>query len=161
VTAYWALATTFSNCEDIATRNLQNQNIIAYAPKYRKVHFRRSARHERICQLFPGYLFVRVAESWRSLLSTRGISGVVGGSNPSYIDDGVVDELIATEKANEGAVPLPWVIGSTLRVKRGALTGQLVIYDGMGKHERERVLLKAMGGHRPINIMGCDLEAVA
>ena len=158
---YWALATTFSNCEGIAISNLDRQGIQSYAPKYRKVHYSRSKRHERVCQLFPGYLFVRVVESWRSLLFTRGIASVVGGVNPSIIIDGVVDELMAAEEASNGAVPLPWVIGTKLRVWDGALAGQLVIYDGMGKHARERVLLKAMGGYRPINMMGSNLEAAA
>jgi transcription antitermination factor NusG len=161
VTSYWALATTASNCEAIAAKNLARQGIISYAPKYRKVHFRRSERYERTCQLFPGYLFIRVVDRWRSVLFTRGIIGVVGGEYPSSVADGVVDDLIAAEKASEGAISLPWVMGQTLRIKEGALAGQLVIYDGMGKNARERVLLRAMGGYRPINIPGHSLEAAA
>ena len=158
---YWALATTFSNCENIAVANLERQGIVAYAPKYRKIHFRRSMRHERTCQLFPGYLFIRVVDAWRSLLFTRGISGVVGGFNPSVVADDIVNGLMLREKECEGAIPLPWVMGQVLRVKDGALAGQLVIYDGMGRRARERVLLKAMGGYRPINVHGCNLEAAA
>jgi len=161
MSGYWALATTFSNCEIIAARNLERQGIVSYAPRYRKIHFRRGKRFERTCQLFPGYLFIRVADAWRSVLFTRGIYGVIGGDNPSCVPDEIVDDLMAKEKESEGFIPLPWAIGQTLRIKDGALAGQLVIYDGMGKNARERVLLKAMGGYRPINVSGNSLEAAA
>lgn len=118
-------------------------------------------RHEKSISMFPGYLFVRVVDAWRSLLLTRGIIGVVGGSRPSHVPDGLVERLIIKQQEDGEHITLPWNIGQTLRVKRGALRGELVIYEGMSRRAKERVLLKAMGGYVPIELDGTDLEAAA
>jgi transcription antitermination factor NusG len=160
MSGYWALVTTQPNCERIATRNLGFQDIESYAPRYRKQYFQRGKKHERLLYLFPGYLFVRVVGIWRGLLSTRGVLQVLGGARPSIVPDAMVEDLMHKEKIGQGSVPLPWYVGQKLRVKDGAFAGELVVYEGMGKHDRERVLLMAMGGYVPIELSGSNLEAV-
>jgi transcription antitermination factor NusG len=158
---YWALATTQSNCEARVIDRLKWLGIVSYAPTYRRIHFRQGRRFERSCQLFPGYLFVRVMGAWRSLLTTHGIHTVLGGANPSRVPEGMVEDLMSKQGVEDGNVVLPWRVGQLLRVKDGTLAGELVIYEGMGRHARERVLLKAMGGYVPVEINGSNLEAVA
>ena len=157
---YWALATTQSNCEARVIDRLKWLGIVSYAPRYKKVHFRQGQRRERVCQLFPGYLFVRVMGAWRSLLTTHGIHTVLGGANPSRVPEGLVEDLMSKERQGEGAVTLPWDMGQMLRINSGKFAGTLVIYDGMGRRATERVLLKAMGGYVPMEINGSNLEAV-
>lgn len=156
---YWALATTLPNCEKRAASGLAWQGIVSFSPMCKRISYKGGIRHERNVFMFPGYLFVRVVDAWRSLLLTRGISSVVGGFNPSRLPDGLVERLIAKQKADGENITLPWNIGQTLRVRRGALGGELVIYEGMGRRAKERVLLRAMGGYVPIEIDGIDLEA--
>jgi transcription antitermination factor NusG len=158
---YWALVTTLPNCERRAALNLKFQGIETFAPRYRKIFYiNGGGSYERTFFMFPSYLFVRVADAWRSLLGTRGVAGVVGGASPSRAPDGLVERLISDEQQNGGAIKLPHVfeIGQSLLVKNGHLRGTHVIYDGMSRHGREKVLLSAMGGNVSVELFGSDLE---
>src|SRR5580765_4485454 len=120
---YWALATTHPNCERRAALNLEWQGFSWYAPVCKRISYKGGIRHERIVFMFPGYIFIKVVDVWRSVLHTNGIARIVGGSSPCRVRAGVVEDLIAKEQ--DGTVPLPWSIGQILRVKCGALRGEL------------------------------------
>jgi transcription antitermination factor NusG len=156
---YWALVTTYPNCERRAAQNLHVQGISSFAPTFKKVQYKGGERHERKCFLFPSYLFVRVHNVWRSLLYTRGILSIVGGFKPARVPDGIVEDFLSAEHSGGGAITLPFTFGQKLRVTCGALKGEIVIYNGMGRHDRERVLLNAMGSQITVELCGRDLEA--
>jgi len=60
--------------------------------------------------VFPGYLFVRIAETpeaWSALLAVKGVHGVLGGAmQPSPVPDVIVDTLRDFLATNPQAVPI-------------------------------------------------------
>lgn len=136
----WAVATTAPNSEARAAIHLDRQEIVHYSPRFRD-HTR------RVRSLFPGYIFVQERSAWRPVLGTRGISGLITGSDgPALVIDNEIQDIRDRED-EEGLVvlPDPYADGSRVRVSRGALTGAEGVCAGMLGQDRVFVLLKFMG----------------
>ena len=112
--------------------------------------------------LFPGYLFARVVERWRSINFCFGVIGIVRvGDCPSKMPDHEIEALKAMIDGH-GYIRLPEgcgssvrrkiAIGSEVKITAGPFGGMSGLYAGQSTRERELVLLNLLGGQRPVSI---------
>jgi len=148
----WYLVQTHAHAESKAAVNLVRQGYSIYLPRYRKT--RRHARRVEMvpAPLFPRYLFVAfdvMAERWRAIQSTFGVSHLVGaGDAPLLVPQNVIDELHAREDG-EGFVrldPAPrFSPGDQVQVVGGVFDTCLGLFEGMADRDRVAVLLDLLG----------------
>ncbi len=138
--------------EGVAAEHLARQAFDVYCPRFQK---RRShaGRVEHIpSPLFPRYLFVAfdpAEPAWRAIRSTRGVVDLVrSGSEPAWIDDGVVAEIRGREDA-AGHVVLARQFepksGDLVRIEDGAFAQRTAIFTAMKDDERVVALLSLLG----------------
>ena len=159
----WIVARTKSGRELWAAENVARQGFTYYLPRI-EVQRKRIVRAE---PLFACYLFVQSGATWRFLLSTFGISGVVQfGNSPASLSDDTLTETVRRFEV-EGLVKLPeksdipnrFKKGDAIRITGGAFCGYKGIYAGMDPKMRERVLLEFLGRKTPVLLAPELLEA--
>ena len=156
--SYWSVAQTQVMRESTATDNLEREGFTVYAPRIKLVERGRL----RIVPLFPGYIFVQIAEHWWPIVTTVGVVRLLRqGEQPAKLGDGFVTALQRRER--DGFVRLPKAPprlnkGDTVRVLRGTFAGHLAIYDGMTAKERELVLLEFLGRKVRLELPPADIE---
>jgi transcriptional antiterminator RfaH len=113
--------------------------------------------------LFPGYLFAFIIEQWRVLNFTYGVLSVVRvGDCPCRVPAAEIDSLKAMIDGH-GYIKLPEApppppaprqiaVGAKVRITSGPFGGMSGLYAGQTTRERELVLLKMLGGQRPVAI---------
>ena len=115
----------------------------------------------RVTPLFPGYLFVLIADrGWwaaRWSVAVRAIVGTQG--EPAHVPDVVISGLRARER--NGLIMLPVKPGlrrgDQIRITRGPLVDRLAIYDGMKGSERVAVLLTMLGSLQRVELNRRDI----
>lgn len=153
----WSVAQTHSNASGIAATNLARQGFETYSPRFRT----RSTR--KVVQLFPGYLFVLLAERWAAVASTVGVCRLLMSSEerPATVSDEVIEQLRSRHDI-DGLVKLDqrkFFKGQSAYVLRGAFADQLAIYDGQCGADRAFVLLNWLGAQRRVAIDEDNLAA--
>jgi transcriptional antiterminator RfaH len=143
--AYWAVAQTESQRENVAANFLKQNSYETYLPKV----IAKAGARERVVPLFPTYIFVRIEEHWWSIRWTIGVLRVLmSDDRPAVIGDKLVCGIQKREGDN-GLVKLPKppsiARGDQVEVHEGSFAGWLGVYDGMNGHDRVRVLLTLMG----------------
>jgi transcriptional antiterminator RfaH len=112
--------------------------------------------------LFVSYFFVRIIEQWRAISTCFGVLCLVRvGDCPSRMPDHEIERLKALIDGR-GFVRLPEApaapagrkiaIGSRVKITGGPFGGMSGLYAGMSTKDRERVLLRVLGGQREIRI---------
>lgn len=138
----WAVACTHPNLERRVERGLTDQGFTSYLPRYR------TERSPSPRLLFPGYVFVLVADAWRSITGTRGVSRVImAGDRPAMLPDTEVQAL-RDRTGEDGFIQLPrrqLTVGQAVNIEFGTFGGWTAIYDGQAPRERCFVLLSIMG----------------
>ena len=162
----WYVVHTQAQGESRALLNLERQGFEAWLPL-----MRRQRRHARridtvLRPLFPRYLFVRLdldAEPWRPILSTFGVSHVIGGDEgPSQVPDAVGDAL-AARAGPDGQFELGaegFHSGDKVRILEGPLVELEGIFQAASDDERVMILLRLMGREVRVRVPGSDIEAV-
>lgn len=158
----WLVATADSKEIDRIVERVEGFNFCAYQPKYR---MRTVVRGRKVWQdklLFGRYFFVRFATHWRSLFKVHGISNVFMSSEntPSIVSD---EDILAVQSTSiRGCVRLSrFVRGQPLAVVAGAFQNTMATYEGMGKADREIVLVHLMGRETRVEIPSEDLVSSA
>jgi len=150
----WCAAYTQPRAEGTAVRHLAEQGFNVYLPVYRK---RRShARKIDVVSapLFPGYLFVAVADDqpWRCIDSTVGVSYLVrNGTRPAVVPPEVIAALRAAED-ERGYVKIvaPELSpGESVRIVGGPFDNLMGRFERMSDRERVVVLLELLGRPTP------------
>ena len=162
----WAVAQTESQREHVAKRHLKLGGFATYLPKIRVE--RRGAKangHEAGSEapLIPSYLFLEVAGQWHAVNSTIGVLHLLtDGEAPARVPDRVIEGLRARER--DGLIVLPrrpaFQRGDRLRIIRGALQGQIAIFQDMKPKERIEVLLSILGAERQLELARRDVLRV-
>lgn len=151
----WIVVNCQPHRESVALENLRRQAFNCYCPMIRRQvrHARRT--YESVRPLFPNYVFVALdfgRQSWRSLLSTRGVRGVIScGEAPSMLGSEIIEELRAREI--DGAVTrptAPFRIGQRVGIVRGALDGLVATIVDLDEKDRIVVLLDLL--NRPVRV---------
>ena len=154
----WIVAKTKPSRDFWAAENVARQDHTFYLPKI----YVQNKRYARVEPLFPSHLFVLVETSWRFLLSTFGVSGVMlQGTEPAIVNDKEIVRLRKLEN-EDGFIELPakLIHGQAVRISQGALAGRTGLYQGMTSRERVIVLLDVLGRKTPVLIDEAAVEAV-
>lgn len=124
--ASWYAVRTRSHCEAKSRSVLCEKGVETYLPSFREVHQWKDRKKIVEQPLFPGYLFVRIADcpqSRLSVLSSDGVVGILGSANS--IEPVPESELQAVRRMLESGIschanPLLQA-GAWVRVRRGPL----------------------------------------
>lgn len=148
----WYTVQTHPNAEAKAAAHLARQGYEVYLPRYLKQ--RRHARRVETVRapLFPRYLFVAndaLAQRWRSIQSTIGVSRLLcNGETPAILTGAVINGLRSRE-GQDGLVGLErratFLPGSSVRVIDGVFASCPGLFEGMTDHQRVTVLLDLLG----------------
>ncbi len=151
----WIVVNCQPHKESVALDHLGRQAFTCYCPMIRRQvrHARRT--YESVRPLFPSYVFVALdfgRQSWRSLLSTRGVRGIVScGEAPSTLRSDIIEQLRAREI--DGAITrptAPFRIGQRVSIVRGALDGLVATIVDLDEKDRIVVLLDLL--NRPVRV---------
>lgn len=162
----WYVVHTQAQGESRALFNLERQGFEAWLPLVRRQR-RHARRTDTVLRpLFPRYLFVHVdleTEPWRPILSTFGVSHVIGGDEgPSPVPNTVVDALVA-RAGSDGHFELgaeSFRSGDKVRILEGPLAELEGIFQAASDDERVMILLRLMGREVRVTVPGSDIEAI-
>ena len=159
---WWACVRIHPNQEQIAIRNLINQDFNYYQPKILE---RRIKRHKVVhveVPLFPCYLFVEVEDRWMCLNSTNGVSALLMmGAIPAKVSAKVIDSL--RQREENGIIKLPkqnrFEIGDRVTIQEGPFAGQQGLVERMSAKEREQTLLRLLSNQIKVLVDEESLQA--
>ncbi len=129
---------------------------------------RRGPHRARLEPLFPGYLFVQMAQRdvdpacWQSVRWSPGVRAILGcGDVPVPVPDEVMSALQSRISELGFIRPGPRFSGGTrVRIRNGPLAGLEAVFDRpMSRAGRVRVLLELMGQQRAVEVDEVDLES--
>lgn len=161
----WIVAISEPRYEERAAENIRRAGFETYIPRLRESLRIQGRRVVREVLMFPRYLFVKVKDSWRFLLSTIGIISVIrsgGADTPAHVDDTVIKYFRKQEGADgviELSTPPEFCYGQRVRVNSGCFVGLVGLYQGASSLERERVLLNMLGRPTPVSVSVGSLVA--
>ena len=151
---YWAVVQVESQSEHTVRLLLARAKYETYMPRIK-------LRGGRIAPLFPGYLFVRIANQFYPVMWTpRVIRILMSGDHPARLPDKIVDEIRKRQIGGFVKLPPPTRLkkGQKVRITRGSFEGQVAVYEGMTGKDRERVLLDLLGQKVSVELPDRDLE---
>lgn len=122
----WYAVRTRSHCEAKSRSLLSEKGIETYLPSFREVHQWKDRKKAIEQPLFPGYLFVKIAdypESRLSVLSSDGVVAILGsGSSIESVPESEIQAVRRLLESGIGCQANPLLReGAWVRVKRGAL----------------------------------------
>jgi transcriptional antiterminator RfaH len=171
---YWALATLQPFGETIAVENCSQQGFESYSPICLGQKVIRGRKVEFASPLFPGYLFVKLTDRWRSLFGTRGITGLILDGDPTS-ECAVPMRIRTSEIARIRSAEVDGVIileprararrrfarGDEVRTKAGtALENRLGVFSGETRQDRLKILFNMFGREVGVYVRESDLTAI-
>lgn len=136
----WWVVQTETQREHMVRLLLMRANFLTYLPRIK--------HRSRIAPLFPGYLFVGVADRFYPVLKTVGVVRMLmAGDRPAHLADKVIAAIRDRERGGFVKLPAPEPIkkGQNIRVLNGNFCGHIGLYDGISGKERARILLQLLG----------------
>jgi len=150
----WVALIAQVNSERKAYINALNQGFEAYWPRIREQTIVAGRITYRERALFPRYEFVKVFTTWRPLLSTVGVFGLVmNGEKPAYVPEREIELLRSRQIDGFIVLPKPapkYALGQTLQINAGPMAGFAGLFDGMTSNDRVRILLDMLGAKTPV-----------
>lgn len=139
----WVVVRTKTRSENYAAGECRNQDMETWLPRYYE------PGKGVPTALFPGYLFVRPGDKWRSLRNTYGVIDIVMmGDKPDYMPS-IVLKALRRNADKDGIVTLPKqrppIKGERVQIKIGAWQGFEGLYDGLDPEGRIAVLFSMFG----------------
>ena len=139
--------------EDRAERELSQQGIECFIPKYKREKLEKRKKIISEEPLFPQYIFILVDPkriNWISIKSTRGVSNVVVfGSDPTAIDDDVISEIRKLELLR----PEPLLkAGQPIKIIDGPFKDLNAIYNAPDSNARSIILINFIQKNRNLII---------
>lgn len=148
----WHVVQTHNHTEAKAQIHLSRQGFETYLPRYLKRR-RHARRIDTVASaLYPRYLFVSfdtAVHRWRAIQSTVGVARLVcNGDTPASIDAAIIGNLKHRENA-DGFIQLErrpaFVIGDTVRIREGAFSDCLGLFESFSDRDRVTILLDLLG----------------
>lgn len=162
----WYLAQLKPGGHDRAVLNLERQGFQTLMPMRQETRRVGGRWANRVRPLFPGYLFVRVAQAntnWSSINSTYGVSRLVSldAGRPTPVEPALI-EALRNRTRDDGQLDAPesLKIGDMVRVVSGPLSEKLVQIESMDEKDRIYVFLDLMGRYAKAALSISDVEAV-
>src|SRR5688572_17738711 len=168
----WGVLQTHLNASVVAVQNLKRQDYEVYNPRFNeRVIVQGRFTTWRRAQLFKDYLFVKIEDRWRSLMSTRGVKQLMmwHENQPAFLRDGEIRKLKAREDPLTGLINVEprgqFVPGQSVQFKSKSVeTGiahpfawQCAVFDDQSSEERVFVLLNWLGAQRRVEVNKRDL----
>ncbi len=157
----WIVAITQPSREAWAVENIARQSYEYYFPRVmERVKIGRRLSEFRTRPLFPRHVFVKVDQSWSSLLSTFGVrSLIMFGESLAIVPEYDIQRIRSMED-ERGLVVLPrFHEGQKVLFRRGSFAGHSGIYQGQNSQDRCKVLLAYLGRMVPVLVENNILEA--
>ena len=158
--AYWSVAQTESQRENVAAGFLRTEGFEVYLPR---IEVKTTGR-ARVVPLFPGYVFVAIVDRWWSVRWTPGVLRLLMVDEAPARIDGKVMSAIRRREDGAGLVQLPKPRGLTrgdrVRITRGSFEQKVGVWEGMSGGDRSRVLIELLGRSVPVSIANGDLVVV-
>jgi transcription antitermination factor NusG len=156
----WYAVHTAHQHEASVSRHLLLREVEAFLPIYERTRvWKNRQRVTSSAPLFPGYLFVSIAERERgSVLATPGVLRLVGNSKgPIPIPDPVIDVLRSSRSLLfEPYAELP--IGQRVRVKHGPMRDITGVLVRKNKSMRFVLSIEMINQHAAVEVDADDLE---
>lgn len=160
----WYLAQLKPGGFERAVTNLARQGYESFMPMREETRRRAGRWTTNTRPLFPGYLFVKVADSrqhWRSINSTFGVSRLVAleSGRPTRVDPAIVASLqvrVCDDGTMRSASEL--AVGDQVRVVSGPLADKLAEIEAIPERGRINVLLELMGRYTRTELQDSDVE---
>ena len=146
----WYLVKTKPRQENVAIKNLENQEYSTYCPTVRI--------NNKHVVLFPGYIFIhldKIKENWSPIHSTKGVVNFVRfGLYFAQVPDNVIEfikanKLISLEKLKNLDKFKP---GDKVQITDGVFKNCIAIFKSYKSEERIILLMKVLGQQQAINI---------
>lgn len=159
----WVAVWTHPNGEFKAEQHLLVQGFDVYLPRYQRQR-RHARRVETVIRpFFPRYLFCRPSQDsrgLRSILSTRGVTRVVGhGESPDWVGDNVIAALRAREDEHGLMSPVDCLtIGQ--KVALAGHPGLDLVFECVDDGERAILLLEFLGAQTRVRVPLDRLTAI-
>jgi transcription antitermination factor NusG len=157
--AYWSCAQLETNRVELALHFLKLNGFTTYTPRVRVE--RKLGGPDGTALLFPGYTFISIELQRHRASRTPGVAKLImDGEHPGRVPDRIIAELLSREQ--DGVIELPrrpaFRRGDRVRVVRGALQGQLAVFEGMRSHQRVAVLLAFLDSERRLELERRDIR---
>ncbi|MGV8842862.1 MAG: transcription/translation regulatory transformer protein RfaH [Pseudomonas sp.] len=148
----WYLVQCKPRQDERAEEHLLRQGYGCCRPTRRREQLVRGRRQTIIESLFPGYLFVHLADdaSWAPLRSTRGVSRVIGfGGQPLPVPDALIVQL---EQRSAALVEPLLKAGTRVRITEGCFVALDAIFVAMDGEQRVILLLNMLSRQQQISM---------
>jgi len=147
--ANWYLLQLKPNAHLTAVRNLERQGFETFLPLSRATQRRGTRFIDTSRPLFPGYMFVKVAEGhspWRTLNGTLGVSRLVYfGANPRPLPADLMAGLRGACDEDGLLAPQPLKPGDVVQIKTGPFSNFIATVEELTSTDRIKLLLEIMG----------------
>ena len=146
----WYLIKTKPRQENVAIKNLENQEYSTYCPTVK-------IKNNNVV-LFPGYIFIHLdkkQENWSPIRSTKGVLNFVRfGLNYAQAPDTVIEFLKANELINkEKLINLnKFKSGEKVQIIDGVFKNCVAIFKSSKSEERVILLMNLLGQQQAITI---------
>ena len=146
----WYLIKTKSRQENIAIKNLENQEYSTYCPIV--------TINNRHVVLFPGYIFIHLdkkKENWSPIRSTKGVVNFVRfGLNFAQVPDTVIIFLKANQLINKEKLKNlnRFKSGDKVQITDGVFKNYVAIFKSSKPEERVLLLMNLLGQQQAITI---------
>ena len=146
----WYLIKTKPRQENVAIKNLENQEYSAYCPTARI--------NNKHVVLFPGYIFINLdkkKDNWSPIRSTKGVVnfirfGVIFAQVPDNVIEFIkANELITAEKFMNLNMFKP---GDKVQITEGVFKNCVAIFKSFKADDRVILLMNILGQQQAINI---------
>ena len=146
----WYLVKTKPRQENVAIKNLENQEYTTYCPI--------GTINNRHVVLFPGYIFIHLdkkKENWSPIRSTKGVVNLVRfGLYFAQVPDNVIEfikanQIITLEKFKNLDKFKP---GDKVQITDGVFKNCVAIFKSSKSEERVILLMNLLGQQQTINI---------
>ena len=146
----WYLVHCKPNGEQMALRNLENQDFPAFLPLQKLTRRKGTAFQTQLRPLFPGYMFVAqdpTAGQWRKINNTRGVSRLVRlAAEPTPVPPTIMEQLFvrcdATGVFQQSAT---LVAGDDAKITQGPFADAIAKIIEIDPNQRVHLLLDFMG----------------
>lgn len=160
----WYLLYTKPQQEEVAVRNLEQQDYSVYLPFLTEKKRTRGAVQDVTTPMFPRYLFIELSlqhDNWSPIRSTRGVSGLVRfGLQPACVPTDLIEQLQANaDRLNDWAMYADrFSEGDKVTMIDGAFKGYEMIFQAQKGTERAIVLLDIASQHTQLQVNINELE---
>ena len=146
----WYLVKTKPRQENVAIKNLENQEYSTYCPTV--------TINNKHVVLFPGYIFIQLddkTQNWSPINSTKGVSYFVRfGLNFAKVPDNVIEFIKANQLINKEKLKNlnRFKPGDKVQITDGVFKNCVAIYKSFKSDDRVILLMNILGQQQAINI---------